>query len=118
PEQMRHAEVHQLDVAAFIDHEVLGLDIAVYDALGVGLAKAVANLFGELNGSAGRERAKSIQYLPQAFALNEFHRNRGDAVGAAEIVDPAHILMRNSSRQPELVLEIFHDGRLIGYLGL
>src|SRR5438093_12201215 len=115
---MRQPEVHQLHVAGLIDHEILGLDIAVHDALGVGLAKALTNLPGELNGSTCGECAKSIQYVPQAFALNEFHGNGGEAVGAAEIVDPAYILMRNPSSQPELILKIFHEERLIGDLRL
>ncbi len=48
-DEVRQTEVHQLDVAGSVDHEIFRLEIPVHDALGVRLAKAVADLARDLD---------------------------------------------------------------------
>src|SRR2546423_14015638 len=51
--QMSEAEIHQLHIAGGVDHKILRLNVAVYDALGVRFAQAVTDLLSELDALAG-----------------------------------------------------------------
>ena len=57
----RNAKVHDFDVSVTIDHQILGLEVAMRDALCVSFTQPGANLPGNLDCAAKTERADAIQ---------------------------------------------------------
>ena len=86
-EELRDAEVGQLDVDAFaglrarrvarrgggavLEHDVLRLDVAVNDAGGVGVRQRREQLDSERGGDLGRERAPLFEHLAERRAANQ-----------------------------------------------
>src|SRR5262245_62068412 len=77
------------------------------------LAKTFADLHSDLDSGADAERVEPVENPSHALAFDEFHGDEGDAVGAVEIVDTAHILVRNLAREPQFILESVDERRLL-----
>ena len=75
-------EVHDPDIALPVDHDVLGLEVAVDDAQPVGLGQAFGDLDGDADG-LGRVAIwpDAADEILEVLALDVFH---GDEVGQAE----------------------------------
>jgi hypothetical protein len=82
------------------------------NALSMRLTKTFADLPCDLDSSACAQCAESVENPSQTLAFDEFHRNEGKASGAVEIVDAANILVSDSTRQPQFVLEGIDERRL------
>jgi|GEM_PF-4647407 len=71
-DEFGHAEVNDADAPVGIEEQVLGLDVAVEDALGVGVLEGVADAGDEGKGF-GRGEASGTHRLPQVDAVDELH---------------------------------------------
>jgi hypothetical protein len=68
------AEVEDLHLTLEVEHEVLGLQVAVDDAGGVGVAQGVGDVAGDAEGLAEVERAAArLEEVAQGAALDELH---------------------------------------------
>ena len=67
---------------------------------------AGAELARELDRLVLRDAADAAQQRRQVFAVDVFHRQETAAVGVAEVVEPAHVLVRHLARDAQLVVEL------------
>ena len=79
PEELREAEVEDLDQAALGPHQVRALDVAVDDAAAVRFVERVGHLQADLDDFANRQRPLRDPRRQQ-LALDVLHH---DEVGAA-----------------------------------
>src|SRR5260370_15590098 len=83
----------------------------MYDSLGVGLPQTRANLARDVECLVHRQSPGAIQPREQALAFDELHRGVSRTIGAAEVMNSAHILVGNFPGEAQLPLEIFlHRG--------
>ena len=69
-------EVHHAQLAVIQQHNILGLDIPVHDAVGVGMLQRLEDLGDEVHGlPAGKFAAPLVEILPQGHAVHIFHNN-------------------------------------------
>jgi hypothetical protein len=80
------AEVEDLRPALGREHDVLRLEVAVHHAFGVRRGKSFGDLPGDRARVANRERPIG-ERLSQRAALDPLHRDPGDAVFLADVVD-------------------------------
>ena len=85
-DQLGEAEVEDLEVAVARQHQVLGLQVAVDDAVGVGAREGARRLRGEVEELAERQRLVR-ERLAQRAALHQLHR---DVEGALLVADVEH----------------------------
>ena len=106
---------HRL-VRRLLDHDVLGLEVAVDDALLVRGGEALRDLLRDLDRARERQRAGRAQHLRQRLALDERHRQVLDAVDLAEVVNADDVLVGDLAREHELaleaLLELLRGGRI------
>ena len=87
----RDAEVEHLEDAIGREEEVLRLDVAVDDPLGVGRREHVAELVRERQDLAWREVAgRALGAHVERLALEQLHHQEGGAVVGHVVVDDAH----------------------------
>ena len=68
------AEVHHAQLAVIQQHNILGLDIPVHDAVGVGMLQRLEDLGDEVHGlPAGKLAAPLVEVLPQGHAVHILH---------------------------------------------
>ena len=76
PGNTGNAEVHHAQLAVIQQHNILGLDIPVHDAVGVGMLQRLEDLGDEVHGlPAGKLAAPLVEVLPQGHAVHIFHNN-------------------------------------------
>ena len=69
-------EVHHAQLAVIQQHNILGLDIPVHDAVGVGMLQRLEDLGDEVHGlPAGKFAAPLVEILPQGHAVHIFHND-------------------------------------------
>ena len=107
------AEVEDLHAAVEADEDVLGLDVAVHDALGVG--------GGERLGDGGADRAGAppgegavAQVGAQRLALEQLGNRVGDAGVAAEVEDGDDVGVREGGYCLGLAVEAGERGGVVG----
>ena len=84
----RDAEVADLDAAVIVDDDVGRLDVAMHDALGMGVADGVEQLTEDLPGLRETSYWVSLeQVLVQRLAVHVLHHDIGDVVVFAVVVD-------------------------------
>ena len=84
--ELRDSEVENLDQAILGEEQVLGLQVAVHDALLVGGGEAPCDLDGELHRLARAQRAAG-HAVAEGLALQQLRDDIGRAVVLPEIVD-------------------------------
>ena len=103
--QLGQAEVEDLDVAVLRDHQVLGLQVPVDDAGGVGLGQALGGLDGDIEQPLGRQRLAGGDELAQGLSLDQLHGDVEGAVGLADVVDGQDVGMIQGRGRAGLLLE-------------
>ena len=101
----RDAEVHQVGRPREVHHDVLGLHVAVHDALRVRLPEGAQDLAGESDGVARGQGTTASDEGLEAVPLDVFHREELDAFGFAQVVDAHHVLVGDAAREDELLLQ-------------
>ena len=112
-DRSRDAEIHNQRIAAgrhrilgcLLEHDVLGLEVAVHHPLLVRGREALGDLLRDLDHPIGRQDLGPAKNLRQRLALDERHRQVLDAVDLAEVVDADDVLVRDLAGQHQLALE-------------
>ena len=81
-----NAEVSNFDLTGLIEENVTGFDVAMDDAVFVGVVQGFGSLADEFKGFTRRNRAAG-DTVSQRFAFDEIHREEILAVLCSEIVD-------------------------------
>ncbi len=114
------AEVEHLDevgLRSVLEVDVLGLDVAMDDALAVRLAERVGDAVHHARQPRRRQRAVLSQDRVQAAALQHLHRQVHDAFGRLiEVVDLHRVRRAQQRRRLRLALEAADDLRIARHL--
>ena len=102
--QLREAEVEDLHAPVVGDEQVLGLQVAMDDALVVRGREAVGDLHGVVDGLAHRQRARA-EPIAQRLALEQLRDDVRRAVLLADVVDGEDVRMIERGGRLRLLLE-------------
>ena len=84
----RDAEIEQLGRLHLVgEQDVRWLDVAMDDAVAVRIGERAGELDADGEHPIAREAALLLQYLVERAAFDELHRDIGDVVGLADVVD-------------------------------
>ena len=116
--QLGEAEVEDLDVAVGGHHDVLGLQVPVDDAGGVGLGEAVRDLGSDVEQPSNGQGARILgqDQLAQRVPLDHLHHDVGQAGGLADVVDGDDVGVVERGGGPGLLREAAHAARVGGEL--
>src|ERR1022692_2384502 len=90
------AEIHQLDQPGRADVDVLGLDIAVDDFLGMDVLESARDLHRDLELLADATGTAAFDGMAKVLAIEEFHHHeRVMLVVLAEIIDAEDVIVRD-----------------------
>ena len=101
----RQAEVGDLHGAAGRHQDVLGLDVAVDDALGMRGLQREQRLSNDLGGLRRLQPDVGVQQLARGAAADELHDHVVDAVDGAPVVDRHDVRMGQRGRRARLAAE-------------
>jgi hypothetical protein len=99
------AEVHDDDPAGAVEHDVRRLEVAVDDTAGVRGHQPGAQRVRHLHALVLRQPPDPLEERRQVLAVDELHRDEGDAVGLTDVVDPADVRVRHLAGGADLVVE-------------
>ena len=103
--ESRDAEIGNLDSTVFKKHYVLRLDIAVNDALVMGVLKRAENLRCKMHGLLPRYNALLLNILLERDALDILHNYILELVAVADIINLDYVRMREHSYRLGFILE-------------
>ena len=116
PGERGEPEVHDLDQAVTGQHQVARLDVAVDDAVAVGLTEPDGNLDGDGEGLLNGQRS-ACEPRPQRLAVHVGHADEDLATGGlVDLVDCAYVGVVDRARGLRLVREALARGRVAGEL--
>ena len=104
PRQLGDAEIENLHAPVGRDEQVVGLQVAVDDALVVRGGEPVGNLTRVVDGFAWRQRAV-LQAGAERFALEQFRDDVGRAVMGADVVNGQDVRVVELPGGARLLLE-------------
>ena len=87
----RQPEIGDEHLAVAVEHDVPGLQIAMYDTLVMGRRQAGAQPPRDLNGLVVRQPSNAAQQRRQVLAVDVLHRNERCAAHFVDVVHAAHI---------------------------
>ncbi len=119
----RDAEVEHLDEVclprAIGEDDVLGLQVAMDDALLVRLVERSAHLLHDLERALRRHRSAAFDDLVQGLALDELHRDVERAVrGRAKVVELDGVWMLELRDRPALAVKAGEHRGVLGQMGV
>ena len=103
-------EVGNADPAVAVEHHVRGLQVAVDDAAIVRGGEAGAHLARHFDGAVLGEAADAAEQRRQILAVDVFHREEGVPLVLADVVDAAHVRVRDLPREPHFGVQL-HQAR-------
>ena len=109
----RDPEVEHLDVVALAvaieQHDVLGLEIAVHDAVRLRAPQRARDLEGDRDGARRCHAAHARQLVAQRLPLEELRRDEGLAVEVADVVEPHGVRVLDRRGEVHLLHEAVDD---------
>ena len=112
PAQSEIKDLHEPGLR--IVDEVLRLDVAMDDALLLGVRQAGRRLADKLTGFAHRQRAAPADHLRKRFAGDEFHGNIGRPPSRRRVQNLGDVRMPQPRGNPGLLQESLPAGRIAG----
>ena len=103
--QSRQAEVRQQHLAAAVQHDVGGLQIAMQHALLVGRGETGAEFARDLQGLVAGKPADAAQQRAEVLAIDVFHGEEIQPLHFAEIVHATDVGVRHLARDADLAAE-------------
>ena len=121
--EFRDAEVEHLGevgIAAALDQvDVLGLEIAVDDALGVRFGQRLAHLIHDVDDAAQRLRAVALDLLIPVATVEEFEHHEERAIGhATHVRDFDDVFVADRRGRQRLLVEARDDLGVLGQLSV
>ena len=101
----RDAKVSHLDRTVRDQHDVLRLDVAVHDALIMGVLQRAQNLRHKIDSFPGVDHTLLLDILLQGDALDIFHNDILQSVAVADVKDTDDIRMRQNSNRFGFIFE-------------
>ena len=98
-------EVQNMGLVVAVDHDVLGLEVAVDHPQPVRFGQAAADAFGDRQQPLGGQASPAAQYLGQLPALDVLHGQVVGPVLLAQVEDPTDVAVGDLARQLDLVAE-------------
>jgi len=116
---VRHAEVGELGAPVRVQHDVRRLDVAMHDREALRVVERVGHLRHQLRGRRVRQALAFLEDLLQRAALEQLHRDVGDALVHADVVDGDDVGVVEAAGRARLAQEalahLVHDvGRQVG----
>src|SRR4029079_1175394 len=99
-------EVGDADVAVAVEHDVGRLEVAVNDAALVRGGDAGAQLAGDVDRLVRREDAEAAEQRREILAVDILHGQEAAAVGVAQVVEAADVLVGDLAGDAQLVVEL------------
>jgi hypothetical protein len=90
-------------LAATVEHDVSGLEIAMKDSLSMSSGESGTKLASDFDGLVLRKASNAAEERSQVFPVYKIHREKGLAVDIAHIVDATDVWMRDSASCPHFV---------------
>ncbi len=103
-QELRQAEVEDLDDAVLRDHDVFGLQVAVDDPGGVRLGEPVGDLVRDVEQPLGRQRT-ALHHFPQGLPVHQLHRDVDRRVRGPDLVDRDDVVVVQGRGRARLLLE-------------
>ena len=110
-------EIHDDDLSALVDHDVLRFEVAMDHVTVVGGGESGTELTGGLDGFIGGEPADAGEEGRKVFAIHVFHGDERRAIDHPDIVDAADVGVGDHARDADFSVEAFKDTRVLGGLG-
>ena len=107
------SKIGDANLAAAIEHDVGGLQIAMKDAFVMGGGEAGTKLAGDLDRLVLGQATDSAEESGKVFAVDEFHGDELFFIDFADVENPANIGMRYLSGKANLVVESFQPGGVV-----
>ena len=99
-------EVGDADLAAAVEHDVGGLEIAVDDVALVRRGEARADLPRDLERAIFGKSSDALQQRGQILAVDVLHRQERGAVDLVDVVDAADVRVRDLPRHPHFGVQL------------
>src|SRR5579864_7633743 len=106
---MGNPEIHHHNPVLRVAHDVLGLQVAVNDALCMRGLKSAADLLDDFASLNRDELAFAQQYRSQCLAVDVLHRDELDAIRFAQIEDSDDVAMSHLASENQLLLETMQN---------
>ena len=108
----RQTEVEDLHRAAVGEEDVLRLEIAVHDAVAMGIPQGLADVARDPPCLGRRQGSFAQQPLPQRDAAEQFHRDERPPRVLVHVEDADDAAMVERTRDRELAAEALASGRV------
>ena len=110
----RETEIHDSRVAVRVDHHVRRLEIAMEDALCMRGHESSRNAARDVDGLVVCESSDAAQQSREVFAVDVLHRDKVRAFPIDDVVETAHVRMRDHAPEADFVVQSREKNAIAG----